>query len=91
MKTQRLGFASHDGASRIHALLWQPDAQSVAPRGIVQIVHGMAEHIDRYSLSRAIWCRRVSSCARTTMQVMVKACTTKATSAIFLWRVATMC
>lgn len=48
MKTQRLGFASHDGASRIHALLWQPDAQSVAPRGIVQIVHGMAEHIDRY-------------------------------------------
>lgn len=48
MKTQRLGFASHDGVSRIHALLWQPDAQSVAPRGIVQIVHGMAEHIDRY-------------------------------------------
>lgn len=48
MKTQRLGFASHDKTSRIHALLWQPDAQSVAPRGIVQIVHGMAEHIDRY-------------------------------------------
>ena len=47
MKTQRLGFASHDGVSRIHALLWRPDAQSVAPRGIVQIVHGMAEHIDR--------------------------------------------
>lgn len=48
MKTQRLGFASHDGASRIHALLWQPDKRTAVPRGIVQIVHGMAEHIDRY-------------------------------------------
>lgn len=48
MKTQRLGYASHDGASRIHALLWQPDKQTAVPRGIVQIVHGMAEHIDRY-------------------------------------------
>lgn len=48
MKTQRLGYASHDGASRIHALLWQPDKRTAVPRGIVQIVHGMAEHIDRY-------------------------------------------
>lgn len=48
MKTQRLGFASHDGVSRIHALLWQPDRPTAVPRGIVQIVHGMAEHIDRY-------------------------------------------
>lgn len=48
MKTQRLGFAGHDGVSRIHALLWQPDKPTAVPRGIVQIVHGMAEHIDRY-------------------------------------------
>ena len=48
MKTQRLGYASHDGVSRIHALLWQPDKRTAVPRGIVQIVHGMAEHIDRY-------------------------------------------
>ncbi|MDO4443037.1 MAG: alpha/beta fold hydrolase [Slackia sp.] len=48
MKTQRLGYASHDGASRIHALLWQPGKQTAVPRGIVQIVHGMAEHIERY-------------------------------------------
>ena len=49
MKTTSIGYASSDGASRIRALLWQPDAHSVAPRGIVQIVHGMAEHIERYA------------------------------------------
>lgn len=48
MKTQRLGYASSDGKTRIHALLWQPDKQCIAPRGIIQIVHGMAEHIGRY-------------------------------------------
>lgn len=49
MKTANLGYASHDGTSRIRALLWQPDKTGAAPRGIVQIVHGMAEHIERYA------------------------------------------
>lgn len=49
MKTTRLGFMSHDGSTSVRALLWQPDKVTVAPRGIVQIVHGMAEHIERYA------------------------------------------
>lgn len=48
MKTSQLGYASHDGTSRIRALLWQPDRCGAVPRGIVQIVHGMSEHIERY-------------------------------------------
>ncbi|MEG0072268.1 MAG: alpha/beta fold hydrolase [Raoultibacter sp.] len=44
-----IGYRSHDGQTQIHALLWLPAAGgTIAPRGIVQLVHGMAEHIDRY-------------------------------------------
>ncbi len=45
-----LGFRSSDGATAARGLLWQPaDAASAArPRGIVQVVHGMSEHIGRY-------------------------------------------
>ncbi len=49
MKTVRLGYISNDGATQIRALMWQPDSVKVAPRGIIQIVHGMAEHIERYA------------------------------------------
>lgn len=38
-------FPSWDGKSTIHAMLWQPKER---PRGIVQLIHGMAEHIGRY-------------------------------------------
>ncbi len=51
MKTTVITFSSYDGASSIRALLWEPDAAD-APggiRGLVQIVHGMAEHIERYA------------------------------------------
>ena len=50
-----LDFKSHDGKTRINAKLWtcaafgtgdEPGTQK--PQGIVQIVHGMAEYIDRY-------------------------------------------
>ncbi len=37
---------SCDGVSNLHLKIWSP--VGVAPRGIVQLVHGMAEHIDRY-------------------------------------------
>lgn len=37
---------SCDGVSNLRLRVWDP--ADVAPRGIVQIVHGMAEHIDRY-------------------------------------------
>ena len=44
-----IGYRSHDGMSQIHALLWLPRKGAiVAPRAIVQLVHGLAEHIDRY-------------------------------------------
>lgn len=50
METIELHYESHDGVSDIWALLWQQDAASCeAPRGIVQIVHGMSEHIERYA------------------------------------------
>ena len=42
-------FDSSDGRSRLHALKWLPD--SVAEdglQGVVLIVHGMVEHIERY-------------------------------------------
>lgn len=57
-------FPSRDGKSSIRMLIWEPDNLSAAPssdslsregtasqggvRGIVQILHGMAEHIERY-------------------------------------------
>lgn len=53
-------YPSRDGATRIHARLWMPEGAMplpgedgasgacLQPRGIVQVVHGMAEHIGRY-------------------------------------------
>lgn len=40
-------FASHDGSSTIVGLVWEPNATD-APVGIVQLVHGMSEHVGRY-------------------------------------------
>lgn len=39
-------FDSRDGEHRIHAIRWNPDVEK--PVCILQIVHGMAEYIDRY-------------------------------------------
>ncbi len=57
--TQDVTFASADGASTIHARIWWPAGmapgadgkggeKTVAPAGVVQLVHGMSEHIRRY-------------------------------------------
>lgn len=44
-----LNFTSSEGSQQIHALLWEPAGSAAgAPRGIVQIAHGMVEHIERY-------------------------------------------
>ncbi|MEG0302529.1 MAG: alpha/beta hydrolase [Gordonibacter sp.] len=44
-----VGFLSYDGTTQIKGMVWIPEgAASAAPRGIVQIVHGMAEYIGRY-------------------------------------------
>ena len=47
---EELSFASADGASTIHARIWWPadPAARTAPRGVVQLVHGMSEHVGRY-------------------------------------------
>lgn len=38
-------FPSKDGITQIHALEWIPEG---APKAVLQIVHGMVEHIERY-------------------------------------------
>ena len=46
-----LSYPSKDGSTTIRARLWTPVGQGgapVAPRAIVQIVHGMCEHMGRY-------------------------------------------
>ncbi len=62
MKTATSKYPSADGKTAIRALLWEPDAAeqpegSETPerlrysdvRGIVQVVHGMSEHVVRYA------------------------------------------
>ncbi|MFV0258729.1 MAG: lysophospholipase [Acidimicrobiales bacterium] len=46
MQTDTMTVETTDGA-RIHAVRWLPDAGTPV-RGVVQIAHGMAEHVQRY-------------------------------------------
>ena len=39
-------FASGDGVTKIHAVEWIPEGEVKA---VLQIVHGMVEHIERYN------------------------------------------
>lgn len=61
MKTTTLTYASRDGESTIRALVWEPDvvaAGGEAPRGLVQLVHGMSEHVERYVGFAAFLCEQ---------------------------------
>lgn len=52
MQTTTLSYPSHDNASTIRALIWEPDDAArpdFSPRAVVQIVHGMSEHVERYA------------------------------------------
>lgn len=42
-----LSLASSDGTTTLHARVWRPGGGG-RPRGVVQVVHGMAEHVGRY-------------------------------------------
>jgi len=46
MNKEEFYFESRDGVSRIHAVRYTPDNGEV--KGVFQIVHGMAEYIERY-------------------------------------------
>lgn len=46
VERETLSFISLDGASDINARFWVDS--ELEPKGVVQLVHGMAEHIDRY-------------------------------------------
>lgn len=46
VKKEDFYFDSRDGEHKIHAVRWIPDGEK--PACILQIIHGMAEHIDRY-------------------------------------------
>ena len=39
-------FLSSDGKTQLHGMLWEPEG--VAVRAVLQICHGVAEHIARY-------------------------------------------
>lgn len=59
MRTTSLNYPSADGVSTVRALLWEPEPPSAAvrpPRGLVQIVHGMSEHVERYAGFAAFLC-----------------------------------
>lgn len=45
MKREDFSFDSRDQKTRLHAVRWIPEGEPVA---VVQIVHGMAEHVERY-------------------------------------------
>ena len=52
MQTTTISYPSHDNASTIRALVWEPDDAArpdFSPRAVVQIVHGMSEHVERYA------------------------------------------
>ena len=59
MDVTTLTYPSADGTSTVRALLWQPDAVAAGsqiPRGLVQLVHGMSEHVERYAGFAAFLC-----------------------------------
>lgn len=46
MKKEEFYFDSRDNISKIHAVRWTPESGNVV--AVVQIVHGMAEYVERY-------------------------------------------
>lgn len=46
MRKEEFYYDSRDNNSQIHAVRWMPDSENVA--AVVQIVHGMAEYVERY-------------------------------------------
>ena len=47
MKKEEFFYDSRDGISKLHAVRYTPDNQECIC-GVVQVVHGMSEYIERY-------------------------------------------
>lgn len=45
IESEHVSFVSTDGTTEVSGMLWHPEAE---PRAVVQLVHGMCEHIGRY-------------------------------------------
>lgn len=45
VKKEEFTFDSRDGMTKLHAVRWVPEGKVVC---ILQIVHGMAEYVERY-------------------------------------------
>ena len=43
---QTISYPSCDGVHTIHAVQWLPEGEL---RGVIQIVHGVAEYVERYA------------------------------------------
>ena len=46
MNTKEFFLNSGDGESKLHAIKWLPEGE---PKSVLQIVHGMAEYVERYT------------------------------------------
>ena len=54
MQSTSLTVTASDGTP-VHVFRWLPD-EGVAPKGVVQIAHGMAEHAARYAERLGRYC-----------------------------------
>ncbi len=45
-EAEKVTYKSADGETVVHALVWKPDGE---PKGLLQIIHGMCEHKERYA------------------------------------------
>lgn len=55
MKREDFEYDSRDGRTKLHGVRWIPDE---SPRCILQIVHGMAEHVERYEDFAEYLCKK---------------------------------
>lgn len=57
MVKKHFHFSSSDGIHKIHGIMWRPDEEKEI-KGVLQIVHGMVEFIERYEDFAAFMCSR---------------------------------
>ena len=55
MKKSERNFTSKDGKSKMRAIIYEPVGEA---KGILQVVHGMSEYIDRYADFMEYLCAR---------------------------------